>query len=146
MLTRLLCCLALLVSLGCTSSTEPTRDADTDEGLTRTAGVDFRTDRSEYRQGEVAGLVLQNSSDQPIGYNLCVSAAERRAGGGWERIEPLRVCATVLYTLAPSAEVNGNEPITGELPPGEYRIVTTVELMRAGTRTEVFTPTFTIVP
>ena len=146
MRVRLLLSMLALIPLGCALSTEPQPDGNSARRLDVGSQVIFHAERTEYRQGETAEVTLRNGTDQPLGYNLCLSARERGGNGQWVRFEPLRLCTDVLHTLAPGAETSLQEPITAEWQPGEYRIVTTVERMRSGARAEVFTPPFTVRP
>lgn len=135
--------LSLLSLAGCAVATEPQHESNALR-LVGGAGVVFRADRPAYSHGDTALVILRNDTDQRIGHNLCTSARERREGGGWVRIEPLRMCTAALYGLEPGEETTHPEPITGEWVPGEYRIVTTVEITETGERGEVFTGSFRV--
>ena len=144
MRTLVLLPLAALLALGCSSSatdSEPGRQLSPLPGASQ---ITFQAERSTYRQGDTATIVLRNGTSQPLGYNLCFSARELRTGDSWTRFSPLRVCTMDLKILAPGAETRHKEPITAEWQPGEYRLVTVVERMRSGDRGEIFTPPFTV--
>ena len=146
MIARMLFLGALLLLPGCELSTQPEQRSDPalEPGLA--AQVTFRAERSQYNQGDTAAIVLRNGSAQTVGYNFCMSARELRTDGTWKRFEPLRSCAAVVNPLAPATEAVLREPITAEWNPGEYRMVATLWLPNARTRTEVFTPSFTVLP
>ncbi len=146
MRTLVLLPLAALLSLGCSSSStgsEPGRQLSPLPGASQ---ITFQAERSTYRRGDTATIVLRNGTDQQLGYNLCHSSRELRTGDSWKRFSPLRICTMELRVLAPGAETRHKEPITGEWQAGEYRIVTVVERMRSGDRGEIFTPPFTVEP
>ena len=133
-----------LLQAGCSGSTGPDLEGSPALRAEDATGVVFRAERSEYRRGETAKIVLRNETDATIGYNLCTSSRELRSGGEWKRYAPLRVCTAAFYNLAPGAETAFEEPITEEWQPGEYRMVTMVNLPARNTHGEVFTPTFTV--
>ena len=135
-----------LLQAGCHSPTAPDLEGSPALRAEDAAGVVFRAERNEYRVGESAKIVLRNQTDATIGYNLCTSSRDLRSGGEWKRYAPLRVCTAAFYNLAPGAETVLDEPLTAEWQPGEYRMVTTVNLPARGTHGEVFTPTFTVRP
>ncbi|HEY0150913.1 MAG TPA: hypothetical protein VGB92_02880 [Longimicrobium sp.] len=136
--------LAALLALGCSSSAT---DAAPDRQLSPLPGailITYEADRSTYRQGDTATIVLRNRTSESLGYNLCHSSRELRTGGSWTRISSLRLCTMELRILAPGAETRYREPITAEWQPGEYRLTTTVERMRSGDRGQIYTPAFTV--
>ena len=135
-----------LLQAGCSESTGPDLEGSPALRAEDAAGVVFRAERGDYRRGETAKIVLRNETGETIGYNLCVSARELRSGAGWTRYEPLRICTAAFFNLAPGAETVLNEPITDEWQPGEYRMVTTVNLPARNAHGELFTPSFTVLP
>lgn len=128
--------LLLLLPAACALSTEPGGGAPGDDLLS--------VDRAEYAPGDTARVTLRNRLDQPLGYNLCLSAREMRVGSEWRRIEPLRMCLGALFILEEGEEARHEEPITEEWAPGRYRMVTAVERMEAGDRREVRSQEFTV--
>lgn len=137
--------LTALLALGCSSSaTDPAPDDRRDAPLHGADGIVWEAQRSTYRRGDTATIVLRNRTDQQLGYNLCFSARELRTGASWTRFSPLRICTMELRILAPGAETFLKEPITAEWQPGEYRMVTSVERIRSRDRGEIFTPPFTV--
>jgi hypothetical protein len=133
-----------LFTAGCASSATDPSPGDRGVLLPGADRVTFQAERSSYRHGDTAVIVLRNGLDEPLGYNLCFSSREVRVGDGWKRMSPLRACTAELRGLAPGAQTTLREPITGEWQPGEYRMVTSLERMRTGSRGEVFTPPFTV--
>jgi hypothetical protein len=136
--------LAALLALGCSGSPTGSGPGLPAAVLRDAEGITFAAERPAYRQGDTATIVLRNGTTQSLGYNLCHSSRELRAGGSWSRISSLRLCTMELRILAPGAETVLREPITAEWQPGEYRMVTRVERMRSGDGGEVFTPSFTV--
>ena len=135
-----------LLQAACSESTGPDLEGRPAIRAEDATGVVFRAERSEYRRGETAKIVLRNETDGTIGYNLCVSARELRSGSEWKRYDPLRVCTAAFFNLAPGAETVLDEPITYEWQPGEYRMVTTINMPARNAHGEVFTPSFTVEP
>lgn len=136
--------LVLALLLGCSSAAGPEGERNDALAGVPVGDVVFASDRAGYRQGEVARVTLRNEVAETVGYNLCQSSRELRVGGGWRRIEPLRMCTEALDLLAPGEGAGFDEPITAEWEPGSYRMVTWVYLPAAGTREEAFTGTFTV--
>jgi hypothetical protein len=143
---RILFSLLVLLLPGCGLFTEPQEEQNRALDVGPGTEIVFRAEHSQYEHGDTATIILRNASNRPVGYNLCISARELRVGGTWQRFEPLRLCTAAIYSLAPRAEAILREPISAEWQPGEYRMVTTVHLLEAGSRGEVFTPPFTVRP
>lgn len=134
--------LLLLLPAGCAALTDPGAGTRA-ESLARDGSL-LTVDREEYSHGDVARVRLVNRLDQPIGYNLCLSARELWTGSEWRRIEPLRSCIAALFILEEGEEAPHDEPIAEEWEPGRYRMVTSVELMEDGERLEVVSEPFTV--
>lgn len=94
--------------------------------------------------GDRVELVLGNGTSGTVGYNLCTSALERRAGGGWEAVPSERVCTMELRTLDPGGEDRYSLELPAGLDPGEYRFTTAVEDLDAGSRTDVASDPFVV--
>ena len=139
----LLSALALLHS-GCSEPMLPHPEGSPAIRAEDASGVVFQADRTGYSHGDTAKIVLRNETDATIGYNLCTSARELRGGSGWKRYETLRLCAAAFFNLAPGEEAVLSEPITREWQPGEYRMVTTINMPARNAHGEVFTPSFTV--
>ena len=135
-----------MLQAGCSRATGPDLEGSPALRAEDAAGVVFRAERDSYRVGETAKVVLRNQTDAAIGYNLCTTSRELRSGSEWKRYAPLRVCTAAFYNLAPGAEAVLDEPVTAEWQPGEYRLVTMVNLPAKNTHGEVFTPVFTVRP
>ena len=144
MRTLVLLPLAALLALGCSSSTTDSAPGRQLSPLPGAILITFEAERSTYRQGDTATILLRNGTSQSLGYNLCHSSREIRTGGSWKRVALNRPCTLELRTLAPGAETHYREPITAEWQPGEYRLATTVERMRSGDRGQIYTPAFTV--
>jgi hypothetical protein len=108
------------------------------------ATATFSADRPAYSLGDTAVVILRNVSDSNLGYNLCFSARERRTPTGWIRAAPLRICTAELRGLAPGASAELREHISEEWSPGEYRVVTTVEIVARSRRQEIVSVPFTV--
>lgn len=134
--------LLLLLPAGCAALTDP-EDGSPAESLAADGGL-LSVDRTEYSHGDTIRVRLANRLDQPLGYNLCLSAREYWTGSEWRRIEPLRSCVAALFRLDEGGEIFHEEPIAGEWEPGRYRMVTSVELMEDGERMEVRSESFSV--
>lgn len=77
-------------------------------------------------------LILRNDSPSEVGYNLCASGLERRAGGSWTQVPSDRVCTMELRMLAAGAEARYELELPEGLDVGEYRFTTSVHRMAAG--------------
>ena len=89
-------------------------------------------------------LTLRNESPATVGYNLCSSTLERRAGGSWQTVPEEIVCTRELRTLPPSGSATFDRHVPRTLAPGEYRFVTQVESPLGGGTTIVASNTLTI--
>ena len=107
-------------------------------------GVNLTLDRAVYAPGDTLHLRLQNESENPLGYNLCMHAAERWTGQQWDMTERSRLdCPAILYHLPRDSAVVLLERVTPEWPPGTYRIWTQVE--SGAERYTLSTPTFEVL-
>ncbi len=136
--------LAALLALGCSSSSTDSPPGRQLSPLPGAILITYQAERSTYRQGDSATIVLRNGTGQPLGYNLCGSSREIRTGGSWKPIPQTRICTLELRILAPGAETHYREPITAEWQPGEYRMTTAIERMRSGDVGRIHTPPFTV--
>lgn len=88
-------------------------------------------------QGRSLELLLRNGSAQPIGYNLCASSLERRSGDGWQPVASQRLCTMEVRSLPPGGEARYQLPMV-DVPPGEYRATTRIDVTPAEVTTEPF--------
>jgi hypothetical protein len=72
-------------------------------------------------------LTLDNGAPHRIGYNLCHSALERRAGNTWTQAGTSEVCTMDLRILNPGHDATFEKQLPPGLPAGEYRYVTSIE-------------------
>jgi hypothetical protein len=72
-------------------------------------------------------LTLANESSEPLGYNLCASAFQRRDGSRWIDIPTSHMCTMELRTLSPGANDSFTHEVPATLERGEYRMVTRIE-------------------
>lgn len=73
-------------------------------------------------------LTLRNESAQPVGYNLCSSAVERRAGTDWQNQPTDRVCTMELRTLSAGEQATFTTTLPAGATPGDYRFVARVAI------------------
>lgn len=111
------------------------------------AGSDISLDvvPEEARAGATVELVLANETSGSIGYNLCTSSLERRTSGGWAGVQTDRVCTMELRTLAAGETARYPYDLPTDLPEGEFRFLTTVELMDEGGRQTVWSEPFVVM-
>jgi hypothetical protein len=87
-------------------------------------------------------LTLQNDSPGPIGYNLCSSSLQRRAGGTWENVETGQVCTMEIRNLDSGGTATFEQTLPSGIGAGEYRYVTIVDAN--GSRVEVASNPFNV--
>lgn len=122
---------------------DPALEAAADRSATMD-GITYSAEGAEYRRGESAIIVLRNDTeDLVIGYNLCRSARETRAEGGWHRFEPLRMCTEAFYPLGPGENAVFQEAVTDEWQPGSHRMITRILVSGQQTK-EITTPAFLV--
>ncbi len=102
------------------------------------------TERQTYSADEEVRLILQNQARHEIGYNLCMSALERRVGEEWQAVEaqPQEVCPAILRLLAPDQSTYYMFRLDRDLPAGEYRFRTQIENLQTGERQAFFSNPF----
>jgi hypothetical protein len=108
--------------------------------------VRYQADRAAYTSADSITTILLNQSDGDVGYNLCVATLEKRAGGGWVRVQrtPEHPCALPLFTLRPGESATFREP-AGHVPgDGTYRLRTRIETPLAGRVLSVATDPFEV--
>jgi hypothetical protein len=81
------------------------------------------------RAGQEVRLTLTNRSDREVGYNLCPSTLQRRAGNDWQQssLRFTEVCTMELRVLQPGASDTFRHPLPAGLPAGTYRFRASVE-------------------
>lgn len=93
----------------------------------------LRTSATLYAPGASGELILSNTLNHPIGYNLCTASLERRQGSTWVSAENGdRVCTMELRLLQPGGTASFRFTLRADLPPGEYRYSTRLENMSTG--------------
>jgi hypothetical protein len=104
------------------------------------------TERQSYSAGDTAVIVLTNTIDEQIGYNLCVSALERRVDGEWRIADHQedRVCTMELRILDPGATATYAFRLDSRLTAGRYRFKTALEMMESGVRVDHATGSFSL--
>lgn len=125
---------AALLLLGCGQSFQP--------GAAEPVSLTVRP--QSVAAGSTVTLVLTNRSTAEVGYNLCSSSLERLENGVWASVPSDRVCTMELRILPPGEEVSYPLELPEGLPTGDYRFVTSAEMMEAGERGPVRSQTFRI--
>ena len=108
--------------------------------------VVYQADRKAYTPADSVVTSLVNTSDDDVGYNLCLTALEKRSGGSWTRVarNPEQPCILPLYILRPGESATYREAASRFPGPGTYRLRTDVETPVPGPRMEVVTDPFTV--
>ena len=90
----------------------------------------LRTDREQYAAGDTATLRLINDSGETIGYNLCAHLVQRREADRWT--DTLYghdgPCVAIWYRLRHDDYDTYPAALDADIPPGEYRFRTRVEM------------------
>ena len=113
------------------------------------ADVTFHASASEYAPGDTVGVVLENRSDEGVGYNICSAfVGLDRKGRTWKAAWPGlgpgegAACQSNLNGLAPGGAIEGSVKLPSDLDTGTYRLATEVEVGRD--RQRVATGSFTV--
>lgn len=108
--------------------------------------VVYEADRQVYAPQDEIVTTLVNTSEEPVGYNLCTSTVEQRVGGGWRRVErtPEHPCALILFSLAPGESATYREPASRFPGPGTYRLRTAIETPIPSPQRDIVTEPFTV--
>jgi hypothetical protein len=92
------------------------------------AGLNYTVQPASAVPGGSAILTLHNGTAEPIGYNLCVGALERRGGGLWvPALSAANACPPDRSTLEPGEQASAEAVLPPGLEPGDYRFVTTID-------------------
>lgn len=113
---------ALLAICACGPSLQPGESSD----------VTLSAEPATVSAGESVTLILRNDSPSEVGYNLCASGLERRAGGSWTPVPSDRVCTMELRMLAAGADARYELELPEGLEVGEYRFTTSVHQLAGG--------------
>ncbi|HEX6367290.1 MAG TPA: hypothetical protein VF006_00075 [Longimicrobium sp.] len=106
--------------------------------------VVYQADRQAYTPQDSIVTSLVNTSDAEVGYNLCLTALEKRTSGGWTRVarNPEQPCILPLYILRPGESATYREAASRLPGPGIYRLRTAVETPVPGPQRDVVTDPF----
>jgi hypothetical protein len=104
--------------------------------------LDVRPER--VAPGDSLRLVLRNGSTEALGYNLCLSALERRVDDTRQTVPSDRVCTMELRILAPNQAAEYATEVPDTLSAGEYRYTTEVEWMEHGVRNPISSHPFRV--
>jgi hypothetical protein len=106
--------------------------------------VRLAADPASAAAGDSITLTLDNGSDVEIGYNLCANSLERQTAGGWELV-PLDVACTMeLRSLPADQQATYRTALPASLTSGQYRYVTSVNVMSTGAGHRVASRAFTV--
>ena len=133
-----------VVAASCAAESTPT-ELDPILGTAGSEAV-LSTDRESYAAGETVVIRLKNVFEHSLGYNLCTSMMEQRAGGGWRPAEfgNGRICTMELRILEPGRTATFGVQLDAETPAGEYRFRTRIENMRNGSGEQAATNPFRV--
>ncbi|HEV7767203.1 MAG TPA: hypothetical protein VGQ76_19535 [Thermoanaerobaculia bacterium] len=92
--------------------------------------------------GPTVMLTLRNDSGAAVGYNLCSSTLQRRAGGTWENVPTGLICTMEIRNLDSGGTATFEHTLPGGLATGEYRYVTIVDAN--GSRAEAASNPFSV--
>lgn len=100
---------------------------------TEAGGLRFTIEPRVVAPGGAVTLVLFNDTAAEIGFNLCMSALERREGSSWVAAPQQGACTRELRIAAPGRDARYQRVLPAALASGEYRFRTSVEspLMQA---------------
>ncbi len=93
------------------------------------SGASLRAEADAFIPGGGVRLVLENASDEVLGYNLCTHALERNDGGEWKVLPIPRVCTMELRLLNPGAGAGYDATLPEDLSAGDYRFRIAVGFM-----------------
>ena len=92
----------------------------------------FETSATEYAPGDTVSVILENESDEAVGYNICFAFLELERNG---EVVPAglgpdesTVCQANLPGLAPGEVAEGVAYLPDDLEAGTYRLATEVEV------------------
>ncbi len=89
-------------------------------------------------------LILQNGSNGAVGYNLCTSGLQKRNGPAWEQVGTGDICTMELRSLPPGQDATFEKRLPEDLPAGEYRYSTSVEIPMGNAQVRVATSAFAV--
>lgn len=107
----------LLLSLMLGSACAMNSASESTNGVTLTAA----------HSGQAVVLTLRNDSGAAVGYNLCSSTLQRRAGGTWENVPTDRMCTMEIRNLDSGGAATFDHTLPDGTAAGEYRYVTIVD-------------------
>jgi hypothetical protein len=137
--------LALLALVAC-------EQAGTYSGMSAAAAVPAQhlltTQAQRYTTSALVTVRLTNRTGRALGYNLCNSRLERLdSEGDWRPAQQglAEVCTQELRTLRPGQGVTYSFTPRHPTRAGEYRVVTSLDDLRGGSRFESVSNNFTLV-
>ena len=89
-------------------------------------------------------LILQNGYSGAVGYNLCTSGLQKRNGSAWDQVETGDICTMELRSLPPGQDATFEKRLPENLPSGEYRYSTSVEIPMRNAQVRVATDAFAV--
>jgi hypothetical protein len=103
----------------------------------------LHVDRAQYAPGDHVTLRLQNDGLGSVVYNLCPSTLVSSDGQVFSPLPPGAYCAAIGYALDPFQSVTDGLDVPADLPPGTYRVRTSIGLMSSGNQ-DLYTETFSV--
>lgn len=108
------------------------------------AGITLTADAESFEPGAPMTLVLENDAGEPVGFNLCGHALERRAGESWELLHSGNVCTLQLNALESGEAFEYQTALPEGLEPGEYRARAGLHLLDSDERRDQVSNTFRV--
>ncbi len=108
------------------------------------SGAALRAEAQAFVPGGEVRLVLENGTGEPLGYNLCVHALERRAGSEWSLLPDTRICTMELRLLGAGGSADFHAVLPETLSAGEYRFRVAVHFMDTGRNRDLVSAPFTV--
>jgi len=110
-------------------------------------GIQYEVHDTLFSTGDTVTLVLTNTTDRDLGYNLCVGALELWDGTEWHWVRKLPenvACILPLYILVPGDSAQYRQPVYDFIRGGTYRFRDEIEWMDNGSRVEVISNGFRV--
>lgn len=119
----------------------PQRPANGSQAAQPSGQVTLSAAPAQASGGATMTLTLSNGSSEQIGYNLCTSALETRAG---RAVPTGRVCTMELRMLEPGRTADHRYQLPVNMAAGSYRFLTQVERSQSGRRSAVRSNSFEV--
>ncbi|MHB1194835.1 MAG: hypothetical protein ACYC6F_17550 [Longimicrobiales bacterium] len=110
-------------------------------------GIQYEVHDTLYSRGDTVTLMLTNSTDRQLGYNLCVGDLELWDGKEWHRVRKMpenSECIVPLYLLTPGDSARYLQPVFDFIEMGIYRFRDSIEWFDDGGRVEIISNGFRV--